>query len=593
MSDQISKSIRSSETVSPYGPGAIVDILGQSFMVPTGDKWPPARLREEVHHDRLAARLNVQELWAAPTTADPESSKVPGLEFRRFPGWLFCQVCRRMVKWTISMETGKAPVCPDDSCDGRLVPMRFVAVCTENSHLTDVPWSYWMHRDAQGDCRAEDRLTFRTSTGRAEGLSSLVVTCGSCGHSRSLGDLRRDVFAAEGITCNGTQPWESSWGQCGKPLDPQQRGATSLHFAETFSAIDIPVVEGRAVKRADDIKAHVFFAALQSAPEHLREGLATQIAEDIGVDVTDVFDVAGVEEAGPVDRRAVNSSLQAEEFEAFLAAIDGTAPTVAFKTRVEALPVGQDPVTDALVSRISDVVLVDRLRDVRANIGFRRYRPDAALVEAVPAAPYDKRWLPAVEGYGEGIFLRLAPDAVGDWAATPAVKDRADVLVRNQRVSVLGARLHVASAEYVLLHTFAHSLMRMLAFTSGYPAASLRERVYCEADGDYGVFIYTTTTDVEGTLGGLVRQGEADQLIPAVLSALQEASFCPNDPVCAESQPQSIDGLNQAACHACCLASETSCESQNLLLDRVMLVGGEGVPGFFGPVLERILGRQV
>lgn len=592
MAEQISKAIRSSETISPYGPGAIVDILGQSFMVPTGDKWPPARLREEVHHDRLASRLNVQELWAAPTTAEPESSKVPGLEFERFPGWLFCQVCRRMVKWTRSMETGKSPVCLDDSCDGRLVPMRFVAVCTEKSHLSDVPWGFWMHRNAEGACDAEDRLTFRTSKGRAEGLSSLIVACERCGHSRSLGELRRDVFTNEGITCHGTQPWEFSWGQCGKPLDPQQRGATSLHFADTFSAIDIPIVEGRALKKADEIKAHVFFAALQQSPEHLREGLATQIAQDVGTDPAIVLEVAGIEEEGVIDRRTVNSSLHAEEFEAFLAAIEGTAPVEAFKTRVEKLQTGNDRSTDALVARIHDVVLVDRLRDVRANIGFRRYRPDAALVDAVPAAPYEKRWLPAVEGYGEGIFLRFDPTAVRNWAALPTVKGRGGVLVRNQTASVLGARLHLASPEYVLLHTFAHGLMRQLAFTSGYPAASLRERIYCEAEGDYGVFVYTTTTDVEGTLGGLVRQGEGDLLLSAVLASLQEAAFCPNDPVCMESEPQSIDGLNHAACHACCLASETSCESLNLLLDRALLVGGRGVPGYFEPVLETMLGHS-
>jgi len=592
VAEQISKSIRASETVSPYGPGAIVDILGQSFMAPTGDKWPPARLRQPVQHDRLAARLNVQELWAAPTTPDPESSQAPGLEFERFPGWLFCQVCRRMVKWSRSKETGKAPICDAAACDGRLVPMRFVAVCTEKSHVEDVPWAFWVHRNADGDCKAEDKLYFRTSQGRAEGLSSLIVSCERCGHRRSLGDLRRDVFANEGITCHGMQPWESSWGHCGKALDPQQRGATSLHFGETFSAIDIPPVESRAVIEADRIMAHVFFAALQGSPEHLREGLATQIAEDIGVDVAVVFEVAGIDEEGHIDRREVNGSLLAEEFEAFLAAIDGTAPSVDFKTRVERLPRGLGEAADAVVTAISDVVLVDRLRDVRVSKGFRRYRPDAALIESVPPVAYEKRWLPAVEGYGEGVFMRFRAGAVIGWAQRPDVRARAEVLADNQAGSVLGARLHLASAEYVLLHTFAHVLMRRLAFTSGYPAASLRERIYCEAEGDYGVFIYATTSDVEGTLGGLVRQGEGDLLIADVLSALQEAAFCPNDPVCMESEPQNIDGMNQAACHACALASETSCESHNLLLDRALLIGGAGVPGFFEPVIDAVFGRR-
>src|SRR5690606_10681834 len=111
----------------------------------------------------------------------------------------------------------------------------------------------------------------------------------------------------------------------------------------------------------------------------------------------------------------------------------------------------------------------------------------------------------------------------------------------------------------------------------------LKERIYCEAEGDYGIFIYTTTSDVEGTLGGLVRQGEPDLLVGTIVRALEQAAWCPNDPVCSESEPQSIDGLNLAACHACSLAPETSCESSNLLLDRTFVVGSERITGFFGP----------
>lgn len=62
--------------------------------------------------------------------------------------------------------------------------------------------------------------------------------------------------------------------------------------------------------------------------------------------------------------------------------------------------------------------------------------------------------------------------------------------------------------------------------------------------------------------------------------------------MCIESEPQSIDGLNLAACHACCLAPETACESQNLLLDRAFIVGSESVHGYFEHVLAAILGQR-
>lgn len=593
MAEQV-KTIRASETVSPYGPGAIVDILGQSFMVPTGDQWPPTKLRRAVLSDRLAEALHVEDLWAAPTTHTPENQKAPGLEFERFPGWLFCQVCRRMIHWKRGMETGKAPTCQNDSCDGRLVPMRFVGVCTTNSHITDIPWNEWLHRDRDGgSCGVKDRMRFESSEGRAEGLSSLQVRCESCGHRRSLGDLRKDVFVKEGFTCRGIQPWERDWGVCGKPIDPQQRGATSLHFADVYSAIDIPAVAGRGEAIEEAIRNHPYFSALcnETTPEG-REYPASKISADLDVEKSVVLGVTAALSESRIDMRATRSGLQADEYEAFLAAIAGTSPTQDFSTRPVKLMGDRGDAADGLAALISDVVLVDRLRDVRAVVGFRRYTPDAALVPAVRPSAHERRWLPAVEGYGEGVFLRFDPSAVKRWAESEGVEGRVRPLVDNQARSMLGARLHIVSAEYVLLHTFAHMMMSELAFGSGYTAASIRERIYCEADGDYGVFLYTTSSDVEGTLGGLVRQGEPDLLAEAIVRALQNAAWCPNDPVCIESEPQSIDGLNLAACHACCLASETSCESLNLLLDRALVVGSESMRGYFDDVVAAILGQR-
>jgi hypothetical protein len=593
MAERQVKTIRASESVSPYGPGAILDILGQSFIVPTGDRWPSIKVRRAIEYDRLVDALGVDDLWAAPTTHTPENQKAPGLEFERFPAWMFCQVCRRMVRWKRGYETGEAPRCREASCGGRLVPMRFVAVCTANSHIQDVPWVEWMHRSSEVDCDASDRLRFESAEGRAEGLSSLQVRCDKCGHRRSLGDLRRDVFTSEGFSCRGKQPWESEWGACGKPIDPQQRGATSLHFAETMSAIDIPIVESRLDKNLESVRTHAFFSALRASTDiSQRTMLAQQIAIDTGVDLDIILDCVEATQEQGGDMRAVMSSILAEEFEAFVAAADRTAPTANFSTRVARIPGGGAECTDRLSELLSEIVLVDRLRDIRAVLGFRRYTPEATLVHAAPALPHERTWLPAVEGYGEGVFIRFSAESVHAWRDSALVRDRAEPLVDHQLVSKLGLRLHTASAEYVLLHTFSHLLMRQLAFSSGYTAASIRERIYCETEGDYAVFIYTTSSDVEGTLGGLVRQGEPDLLAQAILRALEQAAWCPNDPVCIESESQSIDGLNLAACHACCLASETSCESHNLLLDRALLIGSDNVDGYFGPVIDSVLGRR-
>lgn len=585
MSQKNIRTIRLSESISPFGPGAVVDILGESFMATTGDHWPPARFRTQVNCERLASKLGVQELWSPPSTGDAESARVVGLEFVRFPSWLFCQECRRMTQWTRKRESGSTPECGD--CGGRLVPMRFVCVCTEKSHASDVQWVEWVHRASGDGCSARDRLVFRPAM-RGHGLNALEVACEACSTTRALGDLRGDVLLREGFTCRGAQPWESGWGNCGKPLDVQQRGATSLNYGESVSAIDIPEVDGRAEELVEQIRRHPFFMALAGDPSStLADQVVAEIAAELKCPPSTVRAQLSIATSDDPQMRATKGSLLAEEFEAFVAAVAGTAPSQDFVTRIAS--VGDEADTAGLNALLTRAVLVDRLREVRASVGFSRYRPDAEIVRSVPRDPTAARWLPAVEGFGEGVLVMFDGDAVDAWAAKPAVTKRAMQIDNNQTDSLLGRRLHESSAQYLLLHSFSHALTKELAFQSGYSAPSLRERIYCEAEGDYGVFIYTTSSDIEGTLGGLVRQGEQPYLALAIVRSLEQVVWCPNDPVCSETQPQSIDGLNLAACHACMLAPETSCESSNLLLDRVLLVGDGTVPGFFQSVIDQVM----
>ena len=138
------------------------------------------------------------------------------------------------------------------------------------------------------------------------------------------------------------------------------------------------------------------------------------------------------------------------------------------------------------------------------------------------------------------------------------------------------ARLGTLS-RFVLVHTFAHVLMRELCYECGYAAASLRERLYVFPD-EAGLLIYTADGDSEGSLGGLVRQGTIKRLEVTIASALNRSRWCSNDPVCREVRGRGPGGTNLAACHACAIVSETSCTEMNGLLDRVLMVG-ENLPG--------------
>jgi hypothetical protein len=120
----------------------------------------------------------------------------------------------------------------------------------------------------------------------------------------------------------------------------------------------------------------------------------------------------------------------------------------------------------------------------------------------------------------------------------------------------------------------------------GYPASSIRERIYSDSEGGrFGILLYTGSPDADGTLGGLVQQ--ARHIDAHVAQALDSAALCSNDPICAQHEPgESLEErwLHGAACHGCTLLAETCCEMRNDYLDRALVVPVLGVSGaaFFG-----------
>lgn len=148
----------------------------------------------------------------------------------------------------------------------------------------------------------------------------------------------------------------------------------------------------------------------------------------------------------------------------------------------------------------------------------------------------------------------------------------------------------VLRPEFVLIHTFAHLLINQLSFECGYGSSSIRERIYCEKTENehemYGVLIYTASGDSEGSLGGLVRQGEKGNIEDTIRDAVRNAAWCSSDPVCIQSLGQGPESCNLAACHNCALLPETCCENGNRLLDRGVIVGslGDRSIGFFADI---------
>jgi len=320
------------------------------------------------------------------------------------------------------------------------------------------------------------------------------------------------------------------------------------------------------------------------------------IADDLGVDEGIVRRALTVDPRATEALNEARAGLLNDEWRAFLQTAEapeeqvGTPNFIVSSTRLTEDGSAEEPVVGLLEDLMEHVVLVHRLREIRVVHGFRRYALDADLVDVDLGRRGRERWLPAIESFGEGVFLSLNQQRLELWERREDVQTRADILERRRQASSIGSRFFEATPRAILLHTLAHLLMRRLAFSCGYSAASLRERVYAVGgpQPEAGLLVYTAAGDAEGTLGGLVRQGEPPRLSRTIIAALEEASWCSADPLCRESRGQGLDSLNLASCHGCSLAAETSCERSNVLLDRVMVVGDGETPGFFESVLDSL-----
>jgi hypothetical protein len=589
------RSLRLSQTVTPFGVGAILDVLGESLMGTDISHWPYDKT-VRVESRRLQDKLGVKELRSPPSSPSEPSTKTPGLLYQRFPLWIFCQNCRRMRRSRLIDENGKGPRC--SVCDGHMVPMRFIAVCTRRGHAMDVPWDGWAHSEttSENQRKCQDRkLRFDTREGGTQGLASLVVRCETCGASRHLGDLTaKNSLKRIGVKCSGKQPWQKgSFSSCDQRVEVVQRGATNVTMADVTTALDIPEPVNPPRDLVAEIRQHKNFGDVRSAPDGpFAPALIGLICRDLEVTETFVRQVlAG--QVGSLDQLTeARAGLLTDEWRAFQQAGDDPDEMVGSRDFVISpaplVASAGNAVDSALSAAVRDVVLVHRLREVRVLHGFRRYALDADLVDVNLGPRGRERWLPAVESFGEGIFLALDEQRVSEWETDDAVLARAEKVEQRRQSSVIGSRLATVTPRFLLVHTFAHLLMRQLAFSCGYSAASLRERVYDSPgpDGQAGLLIYTAAGDAEGTLGGLVRQGEEPRLARSIVAALETAAWCSADPVCRESPGQGLNSLNLAACHGCSLVAETSCERSNVLLDRVLVVGDdEGTPGYFGNVL--------
>jgi hypothetical protein len=264
-----------------------------------------------------------------------------------------------------------------------------------------------------------------------------------------------------------------------------------------------------------------------------------------------------------------------------------------FKALEEAVPT-------YLKKYFSRIIRIERLREVMVLQGFMRIDPPEPEVDKLSkivklSKPKDN-WLPAVEVNGEGIFIEFNGKTIEKWMETEEVKKSSEqykVLFKEYCEKKGWQKSKKRDAKYVLLHTFAHLLIKEMSLQSGYSSAAIKERIYSSPTMD-GILLYTGSSDKDGSLGGLVELGSENNFKKLLKSVLENSLMCTTDPECTNHDID-VDTLNGSACHSCAMVSETACENGNRLLDRsyVAPLDGKERNSFFRELIGELCGITV
>ena len=594
--------MRPSQILTTYGIGAIIDLPHLATLVMGLDDWSTAHA-PEIGEERLLAAVRaqlgdqVERLRGTPMEPERDATnpydhaEPVGVPVATFPRWLVCPFCRLLApissglfKLKVDDFNSDRSCYVHDNCNVRgskpnALPARFLVAC-QGGHLDDFPWVWYVHK-GNTDCAARLRLREFGVSGEAADLN---VECETCTKRRSMADAFGQDSAFEQLNCSGRWPHLREYAE--SPCVERPRaillGASNFWFPVSLSALAIPAETdklGRLVESHWLTLSRVTSLDRLAFLRELNQLLPFSAVPDARLwEAIERYRTTA--SAAPVE---APTNLRVPEWQAF-SEPDPHRETKDFRLRQVAPP-------EAYAGHIDKVVLVERLREVQALIGFTRIVSPGEMSELEEAplanrAPLSRRgpdWAPASEVRGEGIFIQLHEDALAAWEARPLIREWTDEFYkghaefrRSRNITPPGT--YFPGLRYVLLHSFSHVLMRRLAIECGYTAASIAERIYSLPSTDEngpmaGVLIYTAAADSEGTLGGLVSLGEPAALGRLLDLALEEAQLCSSDPLCTEHRPsQHSLTLHGAACHSCLFAPETSCERGNKYLDRSLLV---------------------
>lgn len=509
-----------------------------------------------------------------------------------------------------------------------LTPVSLVLICP-NGHISDIPWDKFFCAKLDG-IRLDDENGFdlfnyncdKHCNGQKHDLKWIVnrnqseswgtLKCTRCGKTVSLSGIMNIK-----PYCIGEKPWEPEQGRgawvssreiCGSAANRTimrvaMVTSNSIYYALTQSSLYVPIdwtsqnrvrLHGDADYVLQNINNLYFFRLRSDAnltkEAFLNESGISQRANSMGLTISDEeCEAIKNEFLGISNEVDVVKTYRLEEYNVFVN--NDSTPSQDKKFEFNDIKLN-DIRSENLRNKFLKIKQVPMLAVTSTQLGFSRVNMPLPRIENGQVTyPTEKirpiysgdinnvRVLPANQVYGEGLFFAFDNEKVKNWAESNKLEEyyTSNLEPGNMYAFLYQEMEMYGRAKFYLLHTFSHLIMKELEFKCGYPTASLSERLYY-SDEMCGVLIYTAD-GAEGSMGGLVWQGQPELIETTILSALQRATDCSSDPLCWENS----DGLNKAACFSCAMVSETSCEHGNTGLDRRALVDPKF--GFFRDLL--------
>jgi len=583
--------LRQGQLIGTFGPGSFVDLPDRSVIISGLADWDK-RAEDRITEPRLLAylrrRLEIPELqlFSPPEfNSAPDAPKL-GVAGLIYPTWFVTQDRaanpgrygrRRLVRIQATERHGLSYQDPEDRKKKSLTPIRFVCACRKG-HTSDVDWRAYVHR-GQTDCQRTLWLEERGTSGE---VADTWVGC-DCGQQRQLYEALDSSSQPLGW-CNGARPWLGAYqnqNDCKQPNRLLVRSASNAYFAEVISTISLPDANDEFGKNLGEGLDLIKNVTTEFELEMLKKLLPPVSALLTNVSNEQVLEFLHSRNAE--DASTASVSVKEAEFDVLVSGIVGRDEPDS-NYFAEALERSEwDPHSLAYLQAIEKVVLVHRLREVIAQVGFTRFEPISTDIDGELDSGVERQdladpiaWLPAIEHRGEGVFFQISAAAITSWLEKDEVRKHVDELVAGFRLWAAEKKIDrpFVGAPYVLLHSLSHLLIGAIALECGYPATSLRERIYAIDGSKYGLLIHTGSSGSEGSLGGVVAAGR--RIAEHLKRALIAGRLCSNDPLCADHQPDSQleqRYLHGAACHGCLLIAEPSCEHRNDLLDRTLVVG--------------------